>query len=527
MHPNSLIDSASATITRWFTEGLAERFWSADPTIWSEDPDTQELENRLGWLDLHNTMRSALPEIERVADEVRRDSDHVVLCGMGGSSLAPEVFAKVFGPVNGYPELLVLDSTHPDSVRAIRQQVDPRRTTFVISSKSGTTLETLSFFRYFYSETGGDGTRFVGVTDPDSKLGQLGAERGFRAVFEADPNVGGRFSALTHFGLVPAALTGVDVGSLLDSAAALAHQAGGDAGADPAVAVGIALGDAADRGIDKLTVITSVSLDAFPAWMEQLVAESLGKDGTGIVPVADEPIDRAENYGPDRIFLTYRLESDPAPPTTDLEQAGFPVISYSLSSRSDIGAEMLRAEAMTGVAGAVMGVHPFNQPNVEDAKNFARSAMSGELDLGSVETVSGPAAVTSAIHLIRAMEAGNYFGVQAYLKPDERLWEAIIDLRTAVRSVTKVATTAGWGPRFLHSTGQLHKGGGTGTFLQLVEMASEDLAVPESDTTFGQIIAAQSAGDFQALVEAGRSVLRVDVGSDPIRFLRDVTAGLA
>ena len=527
MQAHPLLESATPTISRWFSQGLVDRFWSADPTVWFDDAGTPELGDRLGWLDLHTTMRPALPDIERVTQSVRNDSDHVVLCGMGGSSLAPEVFSSVFGSQAGYPDLLVLDSTHPDAVRGVRSLINPDRTTFVISSKSGTTLETLSFFRYFYEETGGNGARFIAVTDPRSKLGELAAERGFRAVFEANPNVGGRFSALTHFGLVPAALTGIDIGSLLDSAAALAASAGGDPSSDPAIGLGIALGEAAARGIDKLTVVTSPSLVSFPAWMEQLVAESLGKDGKGIVPVADEPIDTPEDYGSDRVFLSYQLAGDPPPPTADLEEAGYPVISYTLASRHDVAAEMLRAEAVTAVAGAVMGVHPFNQPNVEAAKNFARSAMSGDLDLQSVKTLAGAPAVAATIDLIGDMATGDYFGVHAYLSPDDVLWSAIGALRSAVRAKTKVATTAGWGPRFLHSTGQLHKGGAAGTFLQLVDTPAVDLAVPESDATFGEIIAAQSAGDFQALVEAGRSVVRVEVGEDPVGFVRAVVEGLA
>ncbi len=507
--------AVNATTAQWTQKGLVDRFWNADPSVWSDDPDTPELANRLGWLDLHHTMRPEIAEIGRVAAEVAERSDHVVLCGMGGSSLAPDVFSAVFGRAEGSPELLVLDSTHPGSVLAIEAKIDPQRTTFVVSSKSGTTLETLSFFRYFWAVTAGDGERFIAVTDPGSKLAQLGRDRGFHAVFEANANVGGRFSALTHFGLVPAALMGVDVAALLDAAGRLAAQADPNANRDPVAGLGIALGEAAKAGRDKLTILTSPSLDAFPAWMEQLVAESLGKDATGIVPVADEPIGDPSVYGPDRVFLSYQLHGEQAPDLERLSKAGFPVIGFELPTESSLGYEMLRAEGFTAIAGAVLGVHPFNQPNVEAAKDFARKAMSGDLDLGSIETLTGSEAQAALERLVGGIESGGYFGVHAYLPPDDRLWSAITDLRTVVRAKTGVATTAGWGPRFLHSTGQLHKGGPAGgAFVQLVDEPGTALAVPETQNTFDEIIAAQSAGDRAALIDAGRNVVRIDVGSD-------------
>ncbi len=515
--------AVNATTSRWTRQGLVERFWDADPSVWSEDPEMPELANRLGWIDLHESMRASLPEIERVALEVADRSDHVVLCGMGGSSLAPDVFSAVFGSRAGFPELVVLDSTHPGAVLHARSRIEPSRTTFVISSKSGTTLETLSFFRYFWAETGGDGSRFVAVTDPGSKLEQVGADRGFHAVFEANPNVGGRFSALTHFGLVPAALMGVDIAGLLDAAGRLAKQADSNASHDPVAGIGIALGEAARAGRDKLTILTSPKLASFPAWMEQLVAESLGKDGTGIVPVADEPVGDVSDYGRDRVFLSYQLHGEHAPDLDRLSKAGFPVIGFELPTELSLGYEMLRAEGFTAVAGAVMGVHPFNQPNVEAAKNFARKAMSGELDLGSVATVSGGEALDGFAGLADRLESGGYFGIHAYLPPDDDLWAAMTDLRVAVRSRTGVATTVGWGPRFLHSTGQLHKGGPAGgSFLQLVDEPSIGLAVPETDNTFDEIVSAQSAGDHQALVAAGRDVVRIDVGDDPVAFVREL-----
>lgn len=520
--------AVNATFSRWTRAGMVDRFWSGDPSIWSDDPETPELSNRLGWIDLHETMRSELPKITAVADEVRDRSDHVVVCGMGGSSLAPDVFSAVFGSEPGYPQLIVLDSTHPDAVRDVRSQIDPKRTTFVVSSKSGSTLETLSFFRYFWAETGGDGERFIAVTDPGSKLCDLATERKFHALFEANPNVGGRFSALTHFGLVPAALIGVDLNKMLDAAGNLAAQADSNANRDPVAGIGIALGEAAIQGRDKLTILTSPSLESFPAWMEQLVAESLGKDGTGIVPVADEPIGAASEYGADRVFLSYQLRGEHSPDLEPLSKAGFPVIGFELPEKTSLGYEMLRAEGFTAIAGAVMNVHPFDQPNVEAAKDFARKAMSGDLDLGSTTTVSGDDAGAAFVELVDGLTDGDYFGIHAYLAPNDDLWRAITELRVEVRARTGVATTAGWGPRFLHSTGQLHKGGTAGgTFVQLVDDPAEPLPVPETEHTFAEIIAAQSAGDLQALIEAGRSTLRLDVGADPVDFVRSLAAALS
>ncbi|MDH3249630.1 MAG: glucose-6-phosphate isomerase [Acidimicrobiia bacterium] len=520
--------AVNATTANWTQTGMVDRFWRGDPSVWSDDPDTPELGNRLGWLDLHDTMRPELADIERVAGEVAARSDHVVLCGMGGSSLAPDVFSAVFGRSEGFPELIVLDSTHPGAVLAVESRIDPARTTFVISSKSGTTLETLSFFRYFWAATGGDGERFIAVTDPGSRLSALGRDRGFHAVFEANPDVGGRFSALTHFGLVPAALMGVDVAALLDAAARLAAQADSNANHDPVAGIGIALAEAARVGRDKLTILTSPSLSSLPAWMEQLIAESLGKDGTGIVPVADEPIGDPSVYGPDRVFLSYQLQGEHAPDLERLSKAGFPVIGFELPTESSLGYEMLRAEGFTAVAGAVLGVHPFNQPNVEAAKDFARRAMSGDLDLGSVETLTGSEAAAALVLMVDGLGPGGYFGVHAYLPPGDGLWSAITDLRTAVRAKTGVATTAGWGPRFLHSTGQLHKGGPAGgAFVQLVDDPGTGLAVPETENTFDEIIGAQSAGDRAALIEAGRDVIRIDVGSDAAGMVRSLIGALA
>lgn len=487
-----------------------------------------ELADRLGWLRLHETMRPEVGRILQAAEAIKGDTDHIVLCGMGGSSLAPEVFARSFGHRDGWPELFVADSTHPDAVRFIRDRIDPARTTFVVSSKSGSTLETLSLFRYFYAETGGDGGRFVAITDPRTSLAALGADRGFRFVFETIPDVGGRFSALTHFGLVPAAFIGVDIDALLDAAAELAGQAAGNVRDDPAVGLGIALGELARQGRDKLTFLTSPSLASLPSWMEQLIAESLGKEGTGIVPVADEPARGPSAYGDDRVFLAFVLAGEEGPNLDALIRAGQPVLGFELPEKSSLGYEMLRAEVATAAAGAVLGVHPFDQPNVEAAKRLATRAMDGDLDLGSVPTVEGGAAAETLTGFLDDLVPGDYVGIQAYLAPGEERWERLQELRKVIGARTGLATTLGWGPRFLHSTGQLHKGGpGSGAFVQLVDQPSAPLTVPESGHEFGAIISAQAAGDHQALTDAGRRVLRLDMGSDADSMIDDLVSMLA
>ncbi|MBI4483730.1 MAG: bifunctional transaldolase/phosoglucose isomerase [Acidobacteria bacterium] len=527
----NLVGVQEERLRNWQAADFACRFWRKDPILWSDQP-LPELADRLGWVTLPERMQEELDPLVAFGGEVREEGvGHVVLLGMGGSSLAPEVFQQVFGSAPGYPELIVLDSTHPAAVRAVEHRIDLTRALFLVSSKSGTTTETLSFFRYFWGRAQQasctPGRQFVAITDPATALAQLARERGFRRVFEAPPDVGGRYSALTVFGLVSAALIGIDVHRLLDRAWRMAEASAFcvPVRENPCLTLGAALGELARSGRDKVTFLTSRSLVGLPAWLEQLIAESTGKDGKGIVPVADEPMGSPALYGTDRSFVQIRLEgekeNDVDARLAALESAGHPVARILLADKSDLGQEFFRWEVAVAAAGAVLGIHPFNQPDVELAKELARRAMErGGTATGRQGIEQAPAAQLE--ELARALEtwmadarAGDYVALQAYLAPTPETTAALQSVRLNLRNRLRLATTLGYGPRFLHSTGQLHKGGpSTGLFLQLVDDCREDLPVPESDYTFGALIRAQALGDYQALRQRGRRVLRVNLGSD-------------
>ncbi|HUP14763.1 MAG TPA: hypothetical protein VM848_01715 [Acidimicrobiia bacterium] len=490
-------------------EQLAARLKAKDPTIWCP-PGTPELADRLGWVDLPETMAARVPELDAVAAGALGDgTDHVVLLGMGGSSLAPEVFASVLGVAGGHPPLTVLDSTHPDQVQAVADSINPARTIFIVSSKSGGTLETISGLRFFWQLTGGDGNRFIAITDPGSSLESLGRDRGFRAVVNAPSDVGGRFSALTPFGLLPAAMIGADLAALLDAAAGISWE--------DSVALGIAWGEWALEGRDKLTINTSPSLAAFPGWLEQLVAESLGKDDKGVVPVAGEPV--FDRYGDDRAFLFYALGAElvegPGPHHPGFERA--------VGDRNHLAAEMMTAEIATAVAGMVLGVHPFNQPDVELAKQRARQVLEGEPGRADLVDIFSPVLSDLLDDWMASIRPGDYVAIHAYLPMDPATATALTKLRYKIGNRAGNATTVGFGPRFLHSTGQLHKGGpNTGVFLQLVDTPMNDVPIPETDLTFGRVIASQALGDYLALKERGRRILRIDLGPNRARGLATV-----
>jgi transaldolase/glucose-6-phosphate isomerase len=491
------------------TKELVERLKAKDPTIWGP-PGTPELADRLGWVDLAGSMAARVPDLESIAaDAIADRTDHVVLLGMGGSSLAPEVFGSVLGVADGYPGLTVLDSTHPDQVRAVAESINPGRTIFIVSSKSGGTLETISGFRFFWEATGGNGRRFIAITDPGSSLERLGSDRGFRQVVTAPSEVGGRFSALTPFGLLPAAMIGADLMALLEAAAGVSWETSVD--------LGISWGEWAREGRDKLTFLTSPGLAALPGWLEQLVAESLGKDDKGVVPVAREP--NLDRYGDDRGFLVYALEGE----LVGLPPPGHRGLERSVAGKNHLAAEMMAAEIATAVAGMVLGVHPFNQPDVELAKQRARQVLEGETGRADLVDIFSPVLSDLLDEWMASIRPGDYVAIHAYLPMDHATETALTELRYKIGNRAGNATTVGFGPRFLHSTGQLHKGGpNTGVFLQLVDTPLNDVSIPETDFTFRRVIASQALGDYLALKERGRRIMRIDLGPNRSKGLAAV-----
>lgn len=552
-----LAEAVEERLRGWEATGFAERLWEKDPTLWAPDLDESplpsELADRLGWLDLPERMAVEAGELADFAEEARRDGVRcVAVLGMGGSSLAPEVFQGVFRARPGALELVVLDSTHPEAVRSARDRLDlaahPERTLFLVASKSGTTVETLSLFHFFWAEAAAavpdPGARFAAITDPGTPLARLAGERGFRRVFLAPPDVGGRFSALSAFGLVPAALAGVDLARLAPRGRFRAP-----APENPALRLGATLAEAAlgrvGRTRDKLTLLTSPGLAPLPAWIEQLVAESLGKDGRGVVPVVGEPALAPGEYHDDRLFVHLGLAEDgsasAAGTLAALEAAGHPVAQVVLRDRYGLGACMLLWEVAVAAAGAALGVNPFDQPDVELAKRRAKEAMAapGDGGAGGIAEADESAeadeiAAGDAARLRQAVERwiepagpGRYAAIQAFLPPDNGTDHGIEELRMLLADRTGIATSAGYGPRFLHSTGQLHKGGPpSGLFLQLVDEPAVELPVPGAGHGFGDLIRAQALGDYRALRERGRSVLRVQLGADRTRGLAHLREAL-
>ncbi len=520
--------AVQSRLENWEAQGFGRRLWAKDHTVWSEQP-VPELTDRLGWLKLPESMRTQAEDLARFGQEIRSEGFRdVVVLGMGGSSLAPEVYARTYGSASGFPELSVLDSTHPEAVRALAGRLDPTKTLFLVSSKSGSTTEMMSFFYTFWQWTGealastsAAGRRFVAITDPGSGLEKLAKERGFRAVFNAQEDVGGRYSALTPFGLVPAALIGADVRELLTRGRAMAEACTGPAASNPGLQLGAAMGELALAGRDKVTFLASRGVESFPDWIEQLVAESTGKIGRGIVPVVGERPAEPAAYGDDRFFVGLFLGEDRSldQRLSALESAGHPVARFRLNDPADLGREMFRWEMATAAAGAVLGVNPFDQPDVQLAKELAKRAMqerssaAGPADEVRIEDAG---ALGSAFeNWLSGAGAGTYLGLHAYLAPTEATTEALHAIQARLRDRTRFATTLGYGPRFLHSTGQLHKGGpDSGRFLQIVDEPGHDLPVPETDYTFAELVRAQADGDRKALEQRGRRVMRVNLGTD-------------
>ena len=514
---------------------VISRIWSGDHTVWKPDPT--EISNRLGWLTVTDAMREQIPAMQALAQEVRDAGiRHVVLLGMGGSSLGPEVLRQTFGSAPGYPELIVLDSTVPGWVQSVTDAIDPAHTLFLVSSKSGSTTEPNMFYAYFRglvekaAGKDGAGQHFIAVTDSGTSLEKLAIDQGFRRVFANPPEIGGRYSVLSYFGLVPAALIGLDLSRLIDRADRMREETVSTVAVqeNPGAWLGAVMGVLAQQGRDKLTLVTSPSIGSFGLWVEQLIAESTGKEGLGIIPVAGEPLTSPNHYGGDRLFVYLRLDGDDNDESDRavqaIQESGQPLVRLNLRDKYDVGAEFFRWEMATAVAGSILGINPFDQPNVQAAKDMTDSVLgqferSGELppmeassSLGDLLSQAGP---------------GDYLVIMAYIRQTPQVDQALDDLRRKVTAKHGIATTMGYGPRFLHSTGQLHKGGpGSGLFLQLTGEHAHDLTIPGAPYTFGVLADGQAVGDLQALRASERRAVRVHLGSDPEEGLRRMAGEL-
>ena len=528
---------------------LAKRIWQKDASLWKSDADSAKIiGNSLGWLTVADEMIGVVDDLAAFAQSVRdRGFQHVMVCGMGGSSLCPEVLARTFGRQPGFPELLVLDSTDPDVIAGFMERIDIERCLFVIASKSGSTTEPNVFYKFWYDEVSkrrdNPGDNFVAITDPGSQLVETARELKFLQTFLNQSDIGGRYSALSYFGMVPAALMGIDVRDLLD-AARLAAKA-----ITPAVEMGTALGDYANEGRDKLTLVIDEKLETLGLWIEQLIAESTGKEGKGILPVNGEPLGAPNVYGNDRVFVSISfgsLSEGTKIKLDSLASAGHPVIYRKLADLYDLGAEFFQWEFATAVAGWRLGINPFDQPNVQEAKDATKELLSTFVRRGHLEERNKIAAddlmtiyggddakeAESVSEVLRrhlaSIKPGDYIAFLNYIEETPEIDRKLQDLRVQLRDATLCAVTTGYGPRFLHSTGQLHKGGpDTGVFFQIIANDTTDFAIPGEPYTFTILKQAQALGDFHALVKRGRRVIGIDLGDNTLAGLERLKGTLA
>lgn len=548
--PAPLASAVQKAVADWRSGDKVRRLWARDATLWTNTDEA----DWLGWLNIVEEQRAAVENFNRLAEDAKKGGfSDVLLLGMGGSSLCPEVLEKTFGRLSGSPRLHVLDSTDPTQIKTIEGQVDLAKTLFVVSSKSGTTLEPNIFKQYFFERAkqtvGADqaGSRFIAVTDPGSKMEQVAKADGFRHIFHGLPSIGGRYSALSNFGIVPAALMGLDTSKFLDRTQQMVDACGRrvEVEENPGVMLGIILGTAAKSGRDKLTIVASPAIYDLGAWLEQLLAESTGKQGRGIIPVDREDLGSPAVYGNDRLFAYLRLDSAPDSvqdaKVAELEEAGHPVVRISVADVYDLGQEFFRWEIATAVAGSMIGINAFNQPDVEASKVATRSLTTEYEKAGSLPAEK-PIFASAPIQLftdtrnadmlstavgkdqslpgylrahLNRIGTGDYFALLAYIEMNSAHEGRLQEMRHMVRNQKHVATCLGFGPRFLHSTGQAYKGGpNSGVFLQITCDDAADLPVPGQKYTFGVVKAAQARGDFQVLAERSRRALRVHLAGD-------------
>ncbi len=556
--PEPLADSVKANIADWKKNDKVRRLWQRDASLWTNTDESKWL----GWLGITAEQLAHLDVFKKVAADVKKAKfKHALLLGMGGSSLCPEVLRLTFGKIRGCPELHVLDSTDPAQIKAIERKVDLKHTVCIVSSKSGSTLEPNIYKQYFFEQIKkrvGEkkvGSRFIAITDPGSNLEQVAARDHFRAVFAGVPSIGGRYSAISNFGMIPGAVMGMNIPKFLKNTEKMVEACNAEVAADvnPGVLLGIILGTSATQGRDKLTIIASPGIYDLGAWLEQLIAESTGKVGKGIIPVDREALGKPAVYGNDRVFAYLRLQSKPNKAqdaaVDKLETNGQPVVRISVKDTYNLGQEFFRWEIATAVAGSIIGIDAFNQPDVEASKIETRKLTSeyeesGQLppespffeadgikfyaDDKNAAAVKSGATLTEVLrnHLER-INSGDYFGLLGYITMNDANEKALQKIRHAVRDQKKVATVLGFGPRFLHSTGQDYKGGpDTGVFLQITCDDAVDMPVPEQKYTFSIVKAAQARGDFAVLAERGRRALRVHLSKNVARDLAKLGAAL-
>ena len=544
--PDTLARAVAASLEDWKSNNKVQRLWQKDASLWTGADES----SWLGWLAITGEQLVRVGVFKQTADDVKRARfKHALLLGMGGSSLCPEVLRLTFGKIKGFPELFVLDSTDPAQIKALEAKLDLKRTLCIVSSKSGSTLEPNIYKQYFFDRVKAKvgekevGNRFIAITDPGSKMQQVAEADRFRNIFMGVPSIGGRYSALSNFGMIPAAVMGLKVAKILKNTEEMVHacSASSPAGANPGVILGIILGVAASHGRDKLTIITSPGIFDLGAWLEQLIAESTGKNGKGIIPVDRERFAKPAAYGNDRVFAYLRLNTKPDKAqdaaVAALEKAGHPVVRIILPNIYNLGQEFFRWEIATAVAGSIIGINAFNQPDVEASKIETRKLTSeyeatGKLppeapfceehgiklfaDEKNTGALKGAATLSGILqtHLSR-LRASDYFAVLGYIPMNPANEKALQGIRHVVRDNKKVATVLGFGPRFLHSTGQAYKGGpNSGVFLQITCDDAKDLAVPGQKYTFGIVKAAQARGDFAVLADRGRRALRVHLGKN-------------
>jgi transaldolase/glucose-6-phosphate isomerase len=556
--PDKLSQAVAAAIEDWEAHDKVTRLWRGDASLWTNSDEAKWL----GWLNITVDQLTHIEALKSIAADIKSAGfKHALLLGMGGSSLCPEVLEKTFGKIEGFPQMHVLDSTDPAQIKAIESQVDLASTICIVSSKSGSTLEPNIYKQYFFERVKDKvgaaeaGKRFIAITDPGSKMQHVAEADKFRHIFMGVPSIGGRYSALSNFGMVPAAIMGIDVSKFLADTEEMVKSCGAAvaAGKNPGVLLGTILGTAANQGRDKLTIVTSPGIFDLGAWLEQLLAESTGKLGKGIIPVDREWLSAPDVYSDDRVFAYLRLDSAPDAKqdaaVDALERAGHPVVRISLPGIYSLGQEFFRWEVATAVAGSLLGINAFNQPDVEASK-IETKKLTGEYESSGKLPAESPflendginlyadpkntAALKSGLTLAGALKThlarikpGDYFGVLGYITMNDANESALQAIRHAVRDRKKIATVLGFGPRFLHSTGQDYKGGpNSGVFLQITCDDAVDVPVPGQKYTFGIVKAAQARGDFAVLAERGRRALRVHLGRDVKNDLAKLAAAM-